>query len=80
MANRLKIPDTKGMLIVNVDPNGPAAEKGIQRGDVLLEVNRQEVTTFDDVKSAIEKSGSRPILLLIARGGQTSYVTIQPSR
>lgn len=80
MAKRLKIPDTKGMLIASVDPNGAAAEKGVQRGDVLLEVNRQEVETFEDVKSAIEKSGSRPILLLIARGGQTSYVTIQPSR
>jgi serine protease Do len=80
MAKRLKIPDVKGMLIANVDPNGPAAEKGIQRGDVLLEVNREEVETFEDVKSAIEKSGSRPILLLIARAGQTSYVTIQPNR
>lgn len=80
MARRLKIPDTKGMLVTGVDPNGTAAEKGIQRGDVLLEVNRQEVETFDDVKSALEKSGSQPILLLISRGGQTSYITVQPNR
>jgi Do/DeqQ family serine protease len=80
MARRLKIPDTRGMLITGVDPNGASAEKGVQRGDVLMEVNRQEVETFDDVKSALEKSGDRPILLLISRGGQTSYITIQPSR
>jgi S1-C subfamily serine protease len=80
MAKRLKLPDTKGMLITAVDPSGAAAEKGVQRGDVLLEVNREEVETFDDVKSALEKSGDRPILLLISRGGQTSYITIQPNR
>jgi Do/DeqQ family serine protease len=80
MAQRLRIPDTKGLLITGVDPNGAAAEKGVQRGDILLEVNRQEVETFDDVKSALEKSGDRPVLLLISRGGQTSYITIQPNR
>jgi Do/DeqQ family serine protease len=79
MAQRLKIPDTKGMLVTGVEPNGSAAEKGIQRGDVLLEVNQQEVETFDDVKSALEKSGSQPILLLISRGGQTTYITVQPN-
>jgi Do/DeqQ family serine protease len=80
MAKRLKIPDTRGMLITGVDPNGAAAEKGVQRGDVLMEVNRQEVETFEDVKSALEKSGDRPVLLLISRGGQTNYITIQPNR
>jgi Do/DeqQ family serine protease len=80
MAKRLKLPDTKGMLITAVDPSGAAAEKGVQRGDVLLEVNQEEVETFDDVKSALEKSGDRPILLLVSRGGQTSYITIQPNR
>ena len=79
MAQRLKIPDTKGMLITAVDPSGAAAEKGVQRGDVLLEVNREEVESFDDVKSALAKSGDRAILLLISRRGQTSYITIQPN-
>ena len=80
MAKRLKLPDTKGLVITGVDPSGAAAEKGVQRGDVLLEVNRQEVETFEDVKSALDKSGDRPVLLLISRGGQTSYITIQPNR
>jgi S1-C subfamily serine protease len=80
IAQRLKIPDTNGMLITSVDPSGAAAEKGVQRGDVLLEINRQEVSSFEDVKSALAKSGDRTILLLISRGGQTSYITIQPNR
>jgi serine protease Do len=79
MAQRLKIPDPKGMVITGVDPSGAAAEKGVQRGDVLLEINRQEVESFDDVKSALAKSGDRPILLLVSRAGQTSYITIQPN-
>jgi S1-C subfamily serine protease len=80
MAQRLQIPDTRGMLITGVDPSGAAAEKGVQRGDILLEVNRKEVESFEDVKSALEQSATRPVLLLISRGGQTSYITIQPNR
>jgi Do/DeqQ family serine protease len=80
IAQRLKIPDAKGMIITGVDPTGAAAEKGVQRGDVLLEINRQEVASFEDVKSALAQSGDRSILLLISRGGQTSYITIQPNR
>lgn len=70
---------TKGLVITDVDPTGPAAEAGIEKGDVVLEVNRQPVETFDQAKSAIEKAGDNASLLLISRGGRTIYVTVQPS-
>jgi serine protease Do len=67
---------TQGVLIDNVDPNGPAAAAGIQSGDVIQQVNRQPVHNPNDVRSALGRSGSNPPLLLINRGGQTVFVPV----
>jgi len=62
-----------------VDPNGPAGQAGIEPGDVIQEVNRQPVTSAADIQSALAKSGNRPPLLLINRGGQKAFVTLPQS-
>ncbi len=72
--------DSKGLVVTEVDPNGAAAEEGIARGDVILEINKKPVSTTEDVQSALEKAGDRPILLLVTRKGQTIYLTIKPSK
>ncbi|MEP7214583.1 MAG: DegQ family serine endoprotease [Acidobacteriota bacterium] len=69
---------TEGLVVTDVDPNGATAEAGVAKGDVLLEVNRQAVTSVDAVQSALEKSGDRPVLLLISRRGTTIFVTVRP--
>jgi Do/DeqQ family serine protease len=80
-ARQLQLPpNTKGMLVTNVDPSGPAADAGVERGDVILSINRQPVEKFEDVTAALEKAGNRPLLLLIARGDQTLYLTVQPNQ
>lgn len=79
MARRLQLPpNTKGMLVTGVDPSGPAAEEGIRQGDVIISINRQPVEKFEDVTSVLEKAGDKPLVLLVARGDQTFYVTVQP--
>jgi serine protease Do len=69
---------TKGLVVQSIDPTGPAAESGIQSGDVIVEANRQPVSSVNDLRGALGKSGSRPALLLINRGGQTHFVTVRP--
>lgn len=71
-------PGSEGLVVTAVDPSGAAAEAGIARGDVVLEVNRQPVSSVESVQSAIEKAGSKPVLLLINRRGQTIYLTVKP--
>jgi Do/DeqQ family serine protease len=80
MARQLNIPaETEGLVVTEVDPNGAAAEEGLTRGDVIMEINRRSVATIDDVQSALDKSGDKPILLLISRKGQTIYLTVTPN-
>lgn len=75
---QLRLDSADGMVVSEVDPNGPFAEAGIARGDVILEINRKTVNSVADAKAAVESSGDRPILLLVSRGGRTSYLTIKP--
>lgn len=80
LGERLKVPaDTKGIVVTDVDSGSPAEEKGVRKGDVIVEINRQTVGSLNEVRSALEKSGNNPALLLISRGGQTLYVSIKPN-
>lgn len=69
--------DSEGLVVTDVDSDGVAAEAGIAKGDVVLEINRQPVNTVDAVQSALEKAGSKPVLMLIARRGGTVYLTVR---
>ena len=64
----------------DIDQSGAAAEAGIARGDVILEINRKPVNSVDDVKSALEGTSDRPVLILVNRRGQTVFLTVRPSR
>jgi serine protease Do len=68
----------QGVVVSEVDPDGPAAIAGLQRGDVIVQVNRQPVHTGTGLNEAIGRSGSRPVLLLINRRGTTVFVTVRP--
>jgi S1-C subfamily serine protease len=70
--------DSKGLVVTEVDPIGPAAEAGVQPGDLIQQVNRQPVGTVSELRGALEQSGERPALLLIQRQGGYFYATVQP--
>lgn len=69
--------DVEGLLVTEVDPDSDAAEKGIRTGDVVMEINRESVTALGDVRSAIRKSGGKPVLLLMSRRGQTFFTSVR---
>lgn len=78
VAKQLGLSENEGLLVTDVDPAGPAAEAGIARGDVLLEIDRTAVNSTEDVQSALQQTGERPVLLLISRKGQTLFLTVRP--
>ncbi len=79
LAKRLGLETTnEGVLVMDADDGGAAAAAGIARGDVIIEINRKPVTSLADVRSALEGASDKPILLLVSRRGQTSYVTVRP--
>lgn len=69
--------DTQGLVVMEVDPLGPAADAGIRRGDVIEQVNQQPVRSLADLRAAIDRSGNKPLLLLVNQRGTTVFVTIK---
>ncbi|MBK7513842.1 MAG: PDZ domain-containing protein [Chloracidobacterium sp.] len=78
IAKQLGLDSNDGLGVADIDPNGPAAMGGISRGDVILEMNKRPISSVADVKTIIDASTGKPILLLITRRGQTIYLTIRP--
>lgn len=69
--------EAQGLLVVQVDPFGPAEDAGIQRGDVIEEVNQQPVRSVADLRSAVKRAGKDPLLLLLNHRGTTIFITIR---
>ena len=55
IAGRLKLEGEKGVVVVGVVPGSKAEKAGMLRGDLILEVNRRNVDSVDEFKSAIDK-------------------------
>jgi len=70
--------DAHGLVVRDVDPNGRAADAGIQAGDVIESVNREPVRGVDDLRAALKRDTGKPVLLLIDRQDAKLFVTIRP--
>lgn len=71
--------EINGVLVQEVDPGSPAADKGMIRGDVILEVGQEEVAAPDDVASRVKKArdqGKKSVLLLVDRKGDLRFVAL----
>jgi len=70
----------KGVLIVKVDPSAAAAEKRVSAGDVIVEVQQDNVATPDDLLKrvdALKKEGKKSALFLIANNqGDVRFVAL----
>jgi Do/DeqQ family serine protease len=71
-------PSDKGLVVQDVNPDGRAAEAGIQPGDVIKSVNRAPVKSVDDLRAALKKTNDKPALLLIQRQDAQVFVTVRP--
>lgn len=72
------IKDKSGVVVVRVEQGSLADEGGIQQGDVIKEVNRKLVKNMADFREAMGRSeGRQPLLLLLKRGKQTFFVTLE---
>jgi len=67
---------TQGVVVTQVDPEGAAAQAGIESGDVIQEVNRQVVKNPGDVLNALRKTNNNTAVLLVNRGGETIFVPV----
>lgn len=72
--------DAKGVLIVEVAPGSTAEEENLQPGDLIVEVNQEEVNSPPEVMARVNTAqgeGKKSILLLINRQGDLRFVALK---
>ncbi|HJT00959.1 MAG TPA: Do family serine endopeptidase [Terriglobales bacterium] len=69
--------DTKGVVVANVASGSAAEAAGLQRGDVIEQVNRHPVDSVSQYEREVRAAGNQTIVLLVNRGGSTAFVVVQ---
>jgi len=78
IARELKVDADSGVVVAEVSPDGPAASAGVQRGDLIVEVNRQPVKKPEQIAHLISKAKPGDVVLLrVRRGPNATFIPVR---
>jgi serine protease Do len=81
LAESLSLKGEKGVVVSGVKKGSPASEAGLQRGDLIQELENEPVENMDDYKRIMRESASKKqILMFIRHRGHTRYVVIKKEK
>ncbi len=80
IAHQLNLPaGIAGVVVTTVEPGSAAEMAGVERGDLITEINRQSVGNLRDYRRVVGKlEASENVLLLINRQGRNMFIVIKP--
>ncbi len=79
IARELGVKRDAGIVVTQVEPGSPAADAGIQTGDVIQQVNRKPVKNVEDFVQKVEKAKDQDnILLFLQRGQNNLFAAVTP--
>ncbi len=76
---RLGVEGEGGVVVTRVLPDGPAAAKGLEPGDVITAVDGRAITEPAEVAAAVRDAyaaGKKAVLLRVLRGGEPRFVAV----
>src|SRR5262245_23982820 len=71
------LPEVAGLLVRSVEPGSPAADAGIESGDLLIAGNGRELRSSSSLYAAVRESGDRPLSLKLLRGSDEVDLKVQ---
>jgi len=80
LAQYLKVPEGKGIIVRQIEHDSPATTAGIRKEDIILSINKLPVRSMDDYHQALRKfSVGSKIKIRILRGGQQKSLSLTTS-
>ena len=76
LAARQRLALERGVVISRIDPDGRAADAGLQVGDIVLMVNNLEIETVRDFKQALQQDKKSPYLRFLVQRQQTRIFVV----
>ena len=79
-ARKRRLNSRDGVLVAQVDPQGPAAQAGLEAGDIVYQINQQTLRGLKDYHRIVEQLHSGQEALLLVRDwrtGETGYLTVE---
>lgn len=73
IARQLGYQNENGVVVTRVESGSPAAEAGLQRGDLIKEVNRQQVRNKEEFEAAVQDRASGDVVALLVQRGQSNF-------
>jgi regulator of sigma E protease len=64
--------------IGGIQPDSPAQEAGLQKGDLILSINDQPVNRWEDLSQVIRASGDKTLVIKFRRGNEEKQVSLKP--
>ncbi len=78
LAARVGSKSDHGVVVTDLDPNGPAASAGLHEGEVVLEVNHHPVRNVREVREQLARARDKKyVLLLVQAGNADRYVAVR---
>ncbi len=74
----IQIPEVNGVLVMRVVPSSPAASAGIRRGDVIVQIDGEGVTTAEQLQNLVESSRlGQALQVKVQRGDKTQQLSVR---
>ncbi|MRR57492.1 MAG: DegQ family serine endoprotease [Deltaproteobacteria bacterium] len=77
LPRELRMQGLSGVIISELDPDGSAAEAGLQQGDIIVSINRKKIATLAEYAAVVAESRSKgSAVLLVKRGNASIYFVL----
>jgi S1-C subfamily serine protease len=73
-----RLPQREGVLVSFVEPGSEADEAGMQRGDMIVAIEKAAIATLDDFRRALGTKKGQPFLVRALRGDDTRFLLVNP--
>ncbi|MBH8553978.1 trypsin-like peptidase domain-containing protein [Nostocaceae cyanobacterium CENA357] len=74
----IQIPEVNGVVVIRVIPNSPAANAGVRRGDVIVQIDGRPITSAEQLQNIVEDTRLGQVLQVkVQRGSQTQSLSVR---